>query len=117
MLGHILVTDFLGEDMLIPTDFMFVNRGKVKRPPEPGDERGKIVKIDKDKEQIIDCTLVHIHEELSVAVIDTPAQIYAKLIEAYTYEPAVEESDEEDGSPDDDPARAENVPELLTGSD
>lgn len=122
MLSHIVLTDIMGEDILLPTDFMFANRGKVKKPPGDGDERGKIVAIDKQKVQMIDCTIIHIHEELGIAVLETPKQILEKLTEAHTYDGyTLEESDEEDEDPDpedpDDPAVGAELPKLLTGSE
>lgn len=105
MLTHILLTDVLNEECLLPVDFLFANRGKVTKPSTKPSK--KVVSLSDKKEEVMDCTLVHLHEELTIPVLETPGQILEKLIEAHSYGEYTGEYE-----PDPEPDDPDGEPEL-----
>jgi len=109
--NYLLLHDVEERECLLPADFMVAVRGKVERDVHHGDTVENVIDIKRGKVKI-DVTVVYIHDNFSIPVLETPQQIYDMVQEinyAATYE---QESDEETPDPGEAEQATEDVPEL-----
>lgn len=96
---YLLLHDLEGRSCLVPYDFMLAVRGEIEKDLTDEEKASKIVAIGSPRKKKVPCTVVFIHEQFNILIMETPEEIY-EMLEAMDYEVEYEqESDEENPDP------------------